>query len=327
MMKWQIWEGGIVMERLIIFFSLIVNSSLVFSSMANIKVIYGKDDRLDVIEVQNSMYLDLAKSTAAMIPNSSLVELNSEQISLGGMVLSDTGVCEEERFSKQPVVANCSGFLVRKDVIVTAGHCVKNQFDCDNSSWVFDYKVDYADQSDVVVDKRQVYKCKEVISQTLDETTQNDYSVIRLTEAVEDRKPLKLREKGTPNVGDSLVVIGHPSGLPSKISGGAQVRSVNDVYMVTNLDTYGGNSGSAVFNAVTGEVEGILVRGANDYIWNSAKGCRVSNILGSDSGRGEDVTLIKSVQGIPEVVEDTPRQEVPAWWLRFLAWLNARNRR
>ncbi len=78
-----------------------------------------------------------------------------------------------------------------------------------------------------------------------------------------------------------LVVIGRPSGLPTKVADGAQVRSVNDVFLVANLDTYGGNSGSAVFNAVTGVVEGILVRGDTDYVYNAQLGCRVSNFLGS----------------------------------------------
>ena len=44
-----------------------------------------------------------------------------------------------------------------------------------------------------------------------------------------------------------LVVIGHPSGLPTKIADGAWVRNnESEYYFVTNLDTFGGNSGSAV---------------------------------------------------------------------------------
>jgi hypothetical protein len=33
------------------------------------------------------------------------------------------------------------------------------------------------------------------------------------------------------------------------------------------------------FNATTGVVEGILVRGAQDYTWNSAESCRSSNVI------------------------------------------------
>ena len=70
-------------------------------------------------------------------------------------------------------------------------------------------------------------------------------------------------------------------------------------YFSANLDTYGGNSGSAVFNANTGVVEGILVRGATDYVSDPSQGgCRVSNILGKHAGKGEDVTYITNVPGL-----------------------------
>ncbi len=64
-------------------------------------------------------------------------------------------------------------------------------------------------------------------------------------------------------------------------------------YYVANLDTYGGNSGSAVFNAKTGVIEGILMRGENDYVYKN--GCRVSNVCASDACRGEDVTKLSSI--------------------------------
>ncbi|MEI8190645.1 MAG: hypothetical protein WCI75_13115 [candidate division NC10 bacterium] len=70
-------------------------------------------------------------------------------------------------------------------------------------------------------------------------------------------------------------------------------------YFVANLDTYGGNSGSAVFSATTGLVEGILVRGENDYVWKG--GCRVSNRCPADGCRGEDVTKVSALSSdIPQ---------------------------
>ena len=98
-----------------------------------------------------------------------------------------------------------------------------------------------------------------------------------------------------PQIGDPLVVIGHPAGLPLKVADGANVRSIglSGQHFVANLDTYGGNSGSAVLNGVTGDVEGILVRGEMDFIYQN--GCRVSNRCLNDSCRGEDVTLFERV--------------------------------
>src|SRR5690606_13166453 len=107
-----------------------------------------------------------------------------------------------------------------------------------------------------------------------------------------DRAPLSIRRSGSAQVGDELVVIGHPAGLPVKVAGGAQVRHLERDYFIANLDTFGGNSGSAVFNVHTGEVEGILVRGELDFI--TRNGCRVSNQCADSGCRGEDVTMIRA---------------------------------
>ena len=273
---------------------------------AQIKVIYGDDNRVDVIDSQNSLFQNLSESTAAMVKNENLIEHNSLQYELSGKSLEDRGICSSERFAKQPTTASCSGFLVSKDIIVTAGHCVQSKLDCETRSWVFNYKVQRDDDPSVIVDKTDVYKCSKIISQKLEHDTEVDYAVIKLKRAVTDKIPLKFRTKGSPQVGDPLVVIGHPSGLPTKISDGANVRASNSVYLTANSDTYGGNSGSAVFNATTGIVEGILVRGETDYIQDEEQGCKVSNVLADDKGDGEEVTLITIVEGLPKVTSPKP---------------------
>lgn len=273
----------------------IILSNISFSAGSSVKVIYGTDDRRDVFENRDPRLTKLARSTAAMIGSSNLIDLGNGLTKIVGQTLEESGKCSTEKFAAQLAVANCSGFLIGKNLIATAGHCIETQIDCDKSKWVFGYKVDYKTQDEVTVYSSQVYKCKKVISRSLDDTTQNDYAVIELEEEVEGRDILEVRQAGAPKVGDEIVVIGHPSGLPSKITSNAFIRSVNDVFFVTNLDTYGGNSGSAVFNATTGIVEGILVRGDQDYKWDASGGCLVSNVIGEASGRGEDVTLAKSI--------------------------------
>jgi hypothetical protein len=74
-----------------------------------------------------------------------------------------------------------------------------------------------------------------------------------------------------------------------KVAAGAAVRdNTPSAFFVANLDTYGGNSGSPVFNSVTHEVEGILVRGEADFVQQG--NCRVSLVCPSTGCRGEDVT-------------------------------------
>tara|TARA_B100001971_G_scaffold111365_1_gene102405 strand:- start:33552 stop:34451 length:900 start_codon:yes stop_codon:yes gene_type:complete len=262
---------------------------------ASVDVVYGDDNRVDVYASNNQFYVDLAASTAAMIKNSNLQVLGDE-VKINGRSLEARGMCASERFSHQSTAASCSGFLVGENLLVTAGHCIENMSDCKSNDWVFDYKVENDTQKNVTVAKTAVYKCKRIIAQDLSRRTKDDYALIELDRKVTDRAPLTYRRSGKIKRGTEIVVIGHPSGLPTKIADGAKVRSVNNVYFQANLDTYGGNSGSAVFNAQTGEVEGILVRGERDYVYNSSKGCYETNYLSDNGGRGEDVTLITNIK-------------------------------
>jgi len=269
-------------------------SFLAFSSSKKIDVIYGDDNRVDVFESKDSVLVELSRSTAAMIHQNSLTRKEDEFI-LEGKSLKSRGVCENEKFSHQSTAAQCSGFLISENLFVTAGHCIKSQADCENYRWVFDYKVENESQGQVTVSKNNVYSCRKILSRSLDNSSKDDFALIELDRPVSDRRPLSYRRFGKISKGEEIVVIGHPSGLPTKIADGAKVRSLQEKFFVANLDTYGGNSGSAVFNLNTHEVEGILVRGDTDYIFDSSKGCQVSNRC-SDSGcRGEDVTYINNI--------------------------------
>ena len=66
-------------------------------------------------------------------------------------------------------------------------------------------------------------------------------------------------------------------GLPVKAAYGENTRVFNaaqNIYF-SNLDTFGGNSGSPVFNDA-GEVVGILVAGAADYLRVKRQNCFIS---------------------------------------------------
>jgi V8-like Glu-specific endopeptidase len=268
------------------------------------KIIYGNDDRYEATEYPDAMFRDLAKSTAGMVKNSSLSEergsILSDEGETTGMLTFNTyrtlernmNVCSTERFAKQITLPRCSGFLVAPDVLVTAGHCVTNQYDCQNYSWVFDYV-----KGTEKIKGQNVYKCKSIISrkQTLGIFATKDYAVIKLDRVAENRTPLKFRTKGSVKKGTELVVIGHPSGLPLKIADGAEVIKKRWNFFYANLDTYGGNSGSAVFNRKTGQVEGILIQGAKDYVRNGI--CNVSNRTANSNAK-EKVFKITKVKGI-----------------------------
>lgn len=273
-------------------------SGQIHANTDSIKVVYGEDNRRDVYDSPNASFIELSKSTAAMINSNNLKTVLNGEVEVTGTTLQARGICAQERFSTQLSAANCSGFLVSSNKLVTAGHCIKSTADCKSYKWVFDFKVDNAEQKGVSVPSTSIYSCKRIISRKLDNTTKDDYAYIELDRKVLDRQPLKVRRSGKVAKGDALVVIGHPTGLPTKISDGANVRNLQSKFFQANLDTYGGNSGSAVFNVQTEEVEGILVRGETDYVYNSALGCQVSNVCSDEGCRGEDVTYITNISGL-----------------------------
>jgi len=269
------------------------------------KVVYGEDDRLEPFEV-NGRFFELARSTAAMIPKLAMTEGRNETFEVEYSPLSKRNICQDEKFADQGTPAICSGFLVAPDILVTAGHCADNENYCNDYYWVFDYALTSAgDNHYSTIPKENVYKCKKIYAQELNNTTMMDYAVIILDRPVTNRNHLSINTYNKIDDRTPIVVIGHPSGLPTKIAGGAKVRdNSNDIFFSANLDTFGGNSGSAVFNEKTGQVVGILVRGENDYINDKDRECQVVNRCSDSDCRGEDVTRIENIRQLKTILRE-----------------------
>jgi V8-like Glu-specific endopeptidase len=199
--------------------------------------------------------------------------------------------CSGERFRNQHTGGWCSGFMVGSDVIVTAGHCGETDAKIQNTAYVFGFRVASADDTGTTHFRAdQVYFGKELIAHDLSPT--GDFAIVRVERKITapGAVPLQVRKTGSIGLGQNIGVIGYPSGLPVKIAFGdaTVVMRDEDPWLTANLDTYGGNSGSAVFNK-DGLVEGILVRGARDYNQDDANGCFKSNQI-MDSQGSEAVT-------------------------------------
>jgi subtilisin-like proprotein convertase family protein len=152
-----------------------------------------------------------------------------------------------------------------------------------------------------------VYWITEIIDREL--SGGYDHTVSRVDRPVVGRNPVRIARDTPPPVGTELVMIGHPAVMPKKIAGGAEVKSIAgpDTFLRSNLDAYGGNSGSMVIRTDTYEVVGILVRGAPDYRTRPGAGCTESNRVPDTGNTGsglmfEEVSLTMRFQDfIPEI--------------------------
>lgn len=264
------------------------------------KVIYGSDGRSEVYSYNDSDVVRVSRSTVALVASANVTEQADGGVKVSGPVYGESyGLCKSERFYKQPSGAFCSGFLIAPNKIMTAGHCIRDMQACGDVRFVFDYRMKSSTRVNDTLGADQVYRCKNILGWK-EEDAGPDFAIIELDRPVTGkRRPLRLSSNRNLRRGTKLTVIGHPAGLPTKITDGAAVRTVQTAqgFFVANLDTYGGNSGSAVFDANTGVVEGILVRGENDFVTRGS--CRATNYCPANGCRGEDVTHITNVQGLP----------------------------
>jgi V8-like Glu-specific endopeptidase len=271
--------------------SFILVFSLLFASLAHASpnVVYGKDDRVDLFHVTNPIYQKAARASAAMMANYKVEKEVDGMIQIQTLPYGPTcRLCSDERFYKQSIAANCSGFLVAKDLIVTAGHCMTSPDFCSKYSWVFDFQVTSDDQSEYQISKDRVYRCKEIVEAKQDTGDSLDYAVIRLDREVTDRQPVSWRKDSNTKAGEKIVLAGYPNGLPLKLAEGL-IQETNPNYYRANTDSFVLNSGSLIFNAVTGQAEGILVGGMHDYTFDNAASCfrvfKLDDVYGAGAER------------------------------------------
>ncbi|MFN7453665.1 MAG: trypsin-like serine peptidase [Pseudobdellovibrionaceae bacterium] len=274
-------------KRIFAFLGVLFSFHLVHSKdLIQPQAIYGDDGRHEVYEGA-AIWQKVSQSVGGFLFAKSYTELSDGGIQIHPETLKQRyELCDGESFENQPLGPDCSGFLVGGDLVITAGHCLRGK-SCPRGVWIFNYEKEQLGRVRNRYTAAEVYRCSEVLSASKGAT--QDHGLLRL-----DRAPglpfLKLSMK-LPKRGDSLTVVGHPSGLPKKIGTGGAVRAIakNGAYFTTNLDTFGGNSGSPVISESTGLVHGILVRGDEDYV-PTEEGCSVAKRCEAEACEGEDAT-------------------------------------
>lgn len=271
----KVIRGNFLIASVLLFMAIAVKAqALEFKP----SVIFGDDDRKEMFTV-DLRWQELGHAIAGKVSIEHLSK-KGDGWELQGVPLSKR-ICSANRFADQTIVPSCSGFLVKDNMLVTAGHCVTSQADCDGFAWVFDYKLaSEGDQSYINVKGDQVFRCKRIVSRRLEDFGAVDYAILELDRSTSPRVPMKMGFDLPLTVGQTVSSIGHPSGLPQKFIDNATVVEIKDNQrtIATDLDSFQGNSGSPIFDATTGLVIAVTSHGHADHIRDPEKGCKVPRI-------------------------------------------------
>ncbi len=298
-----------------------LSESLVARSNAIRKTLYGKDDRMDLWSVvkardealhkgvanpREALWLKAAEAVGFIIEKDELQALPNNQFLISVEVFGKKRkICNDgsERFWAQPCMRGTgTGFLVGEDRVVTASHCLPDGFPLDRFCIIFGYALWSEDIPDsIVVRGEDVYEFKKILDRKDNKVPDNkrveaeDWAVLQLKRKT-TRQPLKLGS-GNPNKDAAVYAIGYSDGLPVKLSPKGVVNKElgHNRSFIAAVDATGGNSGSPVLDRETHEVQGLLIRGNEDFAMVEHLGCMRPVVI-NDQHEGETICSISLVK-------------------------------
>ena len=240
------------------------------------EIVYADDDRIEVFEAPDAIRARASASVVVLVPRS-LVTDTGGRLSTAATFGDSQGMCERERFSEQPSAAFCTGVLVDWDLVLTAGHCA-DLLSLGEIAVVPGYY--YADERRLASDTVAPLSVVEVVAKRKDPPTSAvrlDYAWLRLDRPVAPPlAPAPIRRSAAPlGALSPLTAVNAGGGLPLKVDLGGRVRDPRPEALdcfLADTDTLHGASGGAAFDEDLNLV-GVMVRGAEDVVWDAEEGC------------------------------------------------------
>ncbi len=268
-------------------------------------VVYGTDNRTDVYaHADVTLRTRAQQSTVALMKPAMLNTSNPNSVTFNAYTLGQLeNLCGTERFRSDPDAAYCSGTLIDDGLVLTAGHCFDESKDltCANTRFVFNYYRTSATGLQTVT-TADIFSCQSIVvreNRTVGGMTL-DYAIVQLDRAATPRfTPAPIRAGNDAMASNQPVaVIGSGSGIPFKIDSGGSVRNARANvstldYFVATTDTFGGNSGSGVYEMNGYTVAGILVRGETDYVLDTGASCNKVNVCAETACSGESISYVR----------------------------------
>lgn len=289
------------------------------AAVAPQRVVYGNDDRTDYFAHPDAELRRLARqSTAAIVPVSRVRVEDDTATLLGSPLGRAQRLCSDQRFLDHISSAECSATLIDDDLVLTAGHCMTRERDCDAIRIVFNHRLE-APGRPAAIHTDDVFSCQAIAIQRLTLSGDNlDFAILQLDRPATPRF-VPAPVQATPEaiaLGEPVAMIGFPNGIPVKLDSGGRVtrnRPERLDFFEATVDAFGGNSGSGVYDGDY-RLIGLLARGRLDYVERSGARCwEVSRLPASDTDAAEGISYAsRAIVALCDAGWDSPRLCGPA---------------
>jgi hypothetical protein len=229
-----------------------------------------EDNRMDVCMLPDGEINNNAESVAAICLQEGLIETdNNTSLLKVEQYSKHFNLHLNEPFRHQPIAVGRLGtcFLVKKNVIAAAAHCVTEE-SLPRLRFVFGYKMLDAYNAATQLPERNIYRGTRIIKRVYNPPpNMPDWALVELDREVAYRSVVTMSEKElSPE--QEIYVLGHPLGLPMKYGPGGIVKEIKDTYFSAALDVCSGNEGSPIFDSKTHKVVGVMAKDySRDFRW------------------------------------------------------------
>ncbi|MDN5871437.1 MAG: RICIN domain-containing protein [Nitrococcus sp.] len=186
----------------------------------------------------------------------------------------------------------CTGALISDNLFLCAGHC----FDQTGGGWtrpMIDGTNDVIPSSEIATNMHINFNYQVDPNGNLQDETQVavvelleyrlgglDFAIVRLAGTPSQEFGIGEIAPRDANEGDMLAIIGHPAGVPKRIEAGSLTTLSGDRIFYDDIDTLGGNSGSAMWQSPSGRIVGVHTNGGCTTGGSGANsGMRIGRLL------------------------------------------------